>query len=151
MKNACKQVEITDMTLSRWKKRYPDFVESLNKATSRQWMNIESLHRSGVRVYKRSTNKLPSTAKKPLKSGLNASQSHSSVDNKPQFCEGLKVRFGNIAEDEPYTPCVNPHNGMVEYLKCQNGRTVEFFCTIDAFRRGNPGWYQRLVAENSAL
>ena len=151
VKLACKKTGITDMTLSRWKKRYPDFLEALNKATSKQWANIDNLHRSGIRVYKRKADKLSSSAEKPLESGLNASQSHSSTVDKPQLCEGLRVRHGSIVDDEPYTPCVNPKNGMVEYLKRQNGRDMEFFCTIDAFRRGNPAWYQRLVAENSTL
>ena len=151
VKLACKKTGITDMTLSRWKRRYPEFLEALNKATSNQWVNIDNLHRSGIRVYKRKTDKLPSLVEKPLKSGLNASQSHSCVVNKPQLYEGLKVRFGSIADDEPYTPCVNPKNGMVEYLKRQDGRDMEYFCTIDAFKKGNPAWYQKLVAENSTL
>ncbi|MBQ6486165.1 transposase [Candidatus Saccharibacteria bacterium] len=79
VKLACKKTGITDMTLSRWKKRYPDFLDALNKATSKQWINIDNLHRSGIRVYKRKTNKLPSFAEKPLESGLNASQNYSIV------------------------------------------------------------------------
>ena len=38
--------------------------------------------------------------------------------------EGLPVRFGGIAEDKPYLPCVNPSNGRVKYLKRENGRNV---------------------------
>ena len=151
IKIACKKIGITNMTLTRWKNRYPDFTEKLEKATSKQWMNIDNLHKAGIRVYKRKTNKQPSSAQKPFKSGLNTSQSQSSSEDTPQLIEGLVVRSGSIVDDRPYTPCINPNNGMVEYLKRQNGTEIKHFCTIEAFRKGNPGWYQRLVAENLHL
>ncbi len=55
IKIACKKIGITNMTLTRWKNRYPDFAEKLVKATSKQWMNIDNLHKAGIRVYKRKT------------------------------------------------------------------------------------------------
>lgn len=148
IKIACNKVGITDMTLSRWKKRHPDFVEALSKATDKQWMSIDALHKSGVRVYRRNTNKIPRQSKTLARSGLVVPQSDSRADSTPRLYKGLRIRSGGISEDKPFTPCVNPRTGMVEYLKRQNGVNVKHVCSIDAFRRGNPGWYQKLTINN---
>lgn len=70
---------------------------------------------------------------------------------KPLVYDGLRIRYGSIADDELLTPCINPSNGFVEYLKRQGGRYVQFSCSLDAFRRSHPAWYRELVAKNSAL
>ena len=53
VKMACKCVDITDMTLGRWRDRYPDFNKRYIHAANRQWENIEALQRCGIRTYKR--------------------------------------------------------------------------------------------------
>lgn len=58
--------------------------------------------------------------------------------------EGLPVRLGNITEDKPYLPCVNPSSGRVEYLKRENGHSVQHICDIEVFKRSFPGWYRRI-------
>lgn len=151
IKIACNKVGITDMTLSRWKKRYPEFVEALRKATDRQWVSIDDLHRVGIRVYRRNPNKMPHQDETFARSGLVTPQSNSCASDIPKLYRGLKVRSGGVSEDEPFTPCVNPENGMVEYLKKQNGANIKHVCTVDAFRRGNPGWYRRLASDNLRL
>lgn len=151
IKVACEKVGITDMTLSRWKKRYPEFVEALRKATDKQWINIDNLHRAGIRVYRRNAHKIPRQSRTTPRSGLSASQSDSCAGDNPKLYKGLKVRSGSISEEEPFTPCVNPKNGMVEYFQRQNGVNVKHVCTVDAFRRGNPGRYQKLVSSNLRL
>ncbi len=58
--------------------------------------------------------------------------------------EGLPVRFGSIAEDKSYIPCVNPSNGRVEYLKRENGRNIQHICDIEVFKRSFTAWYRQI-------
>lgn len=152
VKDACSLVGITDMTLSRWRKRYPDFDANYLKAIESQWQSLDAIRGSGVRTYKRSIAKLRQKAEKQAKIQKMTEKEQEVVrSGKPLVYEGLRIRYGSITEDEPLTPCINPSNGFVEYLKRQGGRYVQFSCSLDAFKRGNPAWYRRLVQENVAL
>lgn len=151
IKIACEKVEITYMTLSRWKKQHPEFAEELHRAMDRQWINIDNLHGAGVRVYRRNTGERLCQDKTALRSGLKALQSDSCAEDNPKLYQGLKIRSGSISEEEPFTPCINPDTGMVEYFKRQGGVNVKHVCRIDAFRRSNPGWYRKLTINNMHL
>lgn len=150
--DACSLVGITDMTLSRWRKRNPDFDADYLRAVESQWRNLDATRESGVRTYRRNTTKLRQKAEKQAKIQKMAEKEQElAKKGKPLTYEGLRIRYGNIVDDKPLTPCVNPSNGFVEYLKRRGGRYVQFSCSLDAFRKGNPAWYNRLVQENSAL
>ena len=152
VKDACSLVGITDMTLSRWRKRYPDFDMDYLKAVESQWQTLDATKKSGVRTYRRNTTKLRQEAEKQAKIQKMTEKEQEVVKSgKPLVYEGLRIRYGSIAEDEPLMPCVNPSNGFVEYLKRQGGRYVQFSCSLDAFKRGNPAWYRILMQENAAL
>lgn len=152
VKDVCSLVGITDMTLSRWRKRYPDFDMDYLKAVESQWQTLDATKKSGVRTYRRNTIKLRQEAEKQAKIQKMTEKEQEVVKSgKPLVYEGLRIRYGSIAEDEPLTPCINPSNGFVEYLKRQGGRYVQFSCSPDAFKRGNPAWYRRLMQENVAL
>ncbi|MBQ8984267.1 helix-turn-helix domain-containing protein [Candidatus Saccharibacteria bacterium] len=152
VKDTCFLVGITDMTLSRWRKRYPDFDADYLKSVESQWQNLDATRGSGVRTYRRNTTKLRQEAEKQAKIQKMTEKEQEVVKNgKPLVYEGLRIRYSSITEDEPLTPCINPSNGFVEYLKRQGGRYVQFSCSLDAFKRGNPAWYRKLVRENSAL
>ena len=152
VKDACSLVGITDMTLSRWRKRYPDFDADYLKAVGRQWQSLDVAKESGLRTYRRNADKLKRETEKQAKIRKMAEKEQEVArTGKPLVYEGLRIRYGSITDDEPLTPCVNPSNGFVEYLKRQGGRYVQFSCSLDAFRNGNPAWYNRLVRENSTL
>ena len=152
VKDACSLVGITDMTLSRWRKRYSDFDMDCLKAVESQWQTLDATKESGVRTYRRNITKLRQEAEKQAKIQKMTEKEQEIVKSgKPLVYEGLRIRYGNIADDEPLTPCINHSNGFVEYLKRQGRRYVQFSCSLDTFRRSHPAWYRELVAKNSTL
>lgn len=152
VRDICKLLDITDMTILRWRRRYPDFDEQYLNAIRRQYQGVEALRKSGVRTYRRNAEKLQEKAVKRSKiEKLDEEQQEVARSGKPLVYEGLRIRYGSIADDEPLTPCVNPSNGFVEYLKRQGGNYIQFSCSLDAFRKNNPVWYRELTEQNSAL
>ena len=152
VRDICQLLDIADMTILRWRRLYPDFDEEYLNAVKGQSQSLEALRRSGVRVYRRNAEKLQQSALKRSKiKKLGEEQREVVKSGKPLVYEGLRIRYGSIADDEPLTPCINPSNGFVEYLKRQGGRYVQFSCSLDAFRKGHPAWYRELVEQNSAL
>ena len=152
VKDACFFVGISDMTLARWRKRYPDFDEEYLKAVESQWQSIDAIKKSGARTYRRNSVKLRQKAEKQAKiQKMTEDQQKVVKSGKPLVYEGLRIRYGSIANDDPLTPCINHSNGFVECLKWRSGRYVQFSCSLDAFRKGNPIWYRELAAKNSAL
>ena len=67
VKDACFFVGISDMTLARWRKRYPDFDEEYLKAVESQWQSIDAIKKSGARTYRRNSVKLRQKAEKQAK------------------------------------------------------------------------------------
>ncbi len=144
VKMACAMAGVTDMTLSRWRRRHPDFNAAFKKATEEQtWYGRKALKRAGFRVYERKPDKHPQNPEKALTGRINGSESQNQQGEITMY-EGLPVRFGGIAEDKPYLPCVNPMNGRVEYLKRENGHNIQHICDIEVFKRSFPGWYRRI-------
>lgn len=146
VKMACAMAGVTDMTLSRWRRQYSDFDAEFKKATEEQtWYARKALKKAKIRTYERKTHKCPQKGQKVITGQIRGSDGHITsevVDT--QFYEGLPVRLGSIAEDKPYTPCVNPSNGRVEYLKRENGYNVQHVCNIEVFKRSFPGWYRKI-------
>ena len=152
VKDACSFVGVSDMTLTRWRRRHPDFDKEYLKAVENQWQSLDATKKSGIRTYRRNSLKLRQKAEKQAKVQKMTEKEQEVVrSGKPLVYEGLRIRYGSIADDEPLTPCINPSNGFVEYLKRQGGRYVQFSCSLDAFRRSHPAWYRELVAKNSTL
>lgn len=152
VKDVCSLVGISDMTLTRWRRKHPDFNEEYLKAVESQWQSLDATRKSGARTYRRNSTKLRQKAEKQIKVQKMTKKEQEVVKSgKPLVYEGLRIRYGSIADDEPLTPCINPSNGFVEYLKRQGGRYVQSSCSLDAFRRSHPAWYRELVAKNSAL
>lgn len=152
VKDVCSLVGISDMTLTRWRRKHPDFNEEYLKAVESQWQSLDATRKSGARTYRRNSTKLRQKAEKQIKVQKMTEKEQEVVKSgKPLVYDGLRIRYGSIADDELLTPCINPSNGFVEYLKRQGGRYVQFSCSLDAFRRSHPAWYRELVAKNSAL
>ena len=152
VKDACSLVGISDMTLTRWRRRFSDFDTDYLKAVENQWQSLDATKESGARAYKRNTTKLRQKAEKQAKiQKMTEKEQELARTGKLLTYEGLRIRYGSIAEDEPLVPCVNPSNGFVEYLKRQGGRYIQFSCLLDVFRKNNLVWYRRLVDENSAF
>ena len=144
VKSACAMAGVPDMTLSRWRRQHPDFDAEFKKATEEQtWYVRKAIRRAGFRTYERKPDKHPQNQEKAL-GGQNQ-------QGEMAMYEGLPVRFGCIAEDKPYLPCVNPTNGRVEYLKRKNGYDVQHICDIEVFKRSFPGWYRRIQEQMLAL
>ncbi len=144
VKMACAMAGMTDMTLSRWRRRHPDFDAEFKKATEEQtWYSRKAVRKAGFRVYERKPNKHPQNQEKALREQISGSEGRSEQGEMVMY-EGLPMRFGGIAEDKPYLPCVNPSNGRVEYLKRENGRNVQHICDIEVFKRSFPGWYRKI-------
>lgn len=144
VKMACAMAGMTDMTLSRWRRRHPDFDAEFKKATEEQtWYSRKAVRKAGFRVYERKPNKHPQNQEKALREQISGSEGRSEQGEMVMY-EGLPMRFGGIAEDKPYLPCVNPSNGRVEYLKRENGRNIQHICDIEVFKRSFPGWYRRI-------
>lgn len=144
VKMACVMAGVTDMTLSRWRRRHPEFDAAFKKATEEQtWYGRKAIKRAGFRTYERKPDKHPQSQERALRSRINGFEGQNQQDKMVMY-EGLPVRFGSIAEDKPYLPCVNPNNGRVEYLKREHGRNVQHICDIEVFKRSFPGWYRRI-------
>ena len=125
VKDACSLVGISDMTLTRWRRRFSDFDADYLKAVESQWQNLDATKESGVRTYRRNTTKLRQKAEKQAKIQKMAEKEQELArTGKPLTYEGLRIRYGSIADDEPLMPCINPSNGFVEYLKRQSGNYV---------------------------
>ena len=153
VKDACSLVGISDMTLTRWRRQHPDFDEGYLKAVESQWQSLDATKKSGVRTYKRNITKLRQKVEKQAKVQKMTEKEQEVVvrSGKPLVYEGLRIRYSSIADDEPLTPCINPGNGFVEYLKRQGGRYVQFSCSFDAFRKSHPAWYRELARQNSTF
>ena len=152
VKDVCSLVGISDMTLTRWRRQHPDFDEKYLKAVESQWQSLDATRKSGARTYRRNSTKLRQKAEKQAKVQKMTEKEQEVVKSGKQLVyEGLRIRYGSIADDEPLTPCINHSNGFVEYLKRQGGRYVQFSCSLDAFRRSHPAWYRELVEQNSTL
>lgn len=144
VKMACAMSGVTDMTLSRWRRQYSEFDVAFKKATEGQtWYARKALKKAGFRVYERKPDKRPKDQEKAVRGQINGSREQNKQGEITMY-EGLPVRFGSIAEDKSYLPCVNPNNGRVEYLKRENGRNVQHICDIEVFKRSFPGWYRRI-------
>ena len=140
------------MTLTRWRRKYPDFDAEYLKAVESQWQSLDAVKKSGARTYRRDSTKLRQKVEKQTKIQQMPEKEREIVrTGKPLVYEGLRIRYGNIADDKPFIPCINPNNGFVEYLKRQGGRYIQFSCSLDAFRKRNLVWYRRLADENSAF
>ena len=152
VKDACSLVGISDMTLTRWRRRFSDFDADYLKAVESQWQSLDATKKSGARTYRRNSTKLRQKAEKQAKVQKMTKKEQEVVKSgKPLVYEGLRIRYGSIADDEPLTPCINHSNGFVEYLKRQGGRYVQFSCLLDAFKKGHPAWYRELARRNSTL
>lgn len=149
VKAACAMAGVTDMTLSRWRRRHPDFDAAFKKATEEQtWYARKALKKAKIRTYERKTHKYPQKDQKALTGQIRGPDGHITNESEDtKFYEGLPVRFGSIAEDKPYTPCVNPSNGRVEYIKRENGYNVQHTCDISVFKRSFPGWYRKIQGQ----
>lgn len=152
VKDVCSLVGISDMTLTRWRRKHPDFDEEYLKAVESQWQSLDATRKSGARTYRRNSIKLRQKAEKQVKvQKMTGKEQEVAKNGKRLVYEGLRIRYGSIADDEPLTPCINPSNGFVEYLKRQGGRYVQFSCSLNAFRRSHPAWYRELTEQNSTL
>lgn len=145
VKMACAMAGVTDMTLSRWRRQHSDFDVAFKEATEEQtWYARKALKKAGFRVYERKPDKHhPQNQEKALTGQINGSKGQNKQGEITMY-EGLPVRFGGIAEDKPYLPCVNPMNGRVEYLKREHGHNVQHICDIEVFKRRFPGWYRKI-------
>lgn len=144
VKAACTMAGVTDITLSRWRRQHSDLDAAFKKATKEQtWYSRKAVRRAGFRTYERKPDKHLSNQEKALRGQINGSGGQDKQGEMVMY-EGLPVRFGNITEDKPYLPCVNPMSGRVEYLKRENGRNVQHICDIEVFKRSFPGWYRKI-------
>ena len=139
VKDVCRLCGIRDMTLGRWRKRFPDFNKAYIDAVGRQWRNAENLKNEGIRTYQRKAEVLHKKEEETR---------NRDTDGRPVYYEGFRIRYGSIEEDRPFEPCIDPASGRVKYLKRQGGRYVQFCLTVDAFRRSHPDWYRKLVEAN---
>lgn len=66
VKMACAVAEVTDMTLSRWRRQHSDFDAAFKKATDEQtWYGRKALKRAGVRVMRENLINTHKTQNKP--------------------------------------------------------------------------------------
>ena len=66
VKAACAMVGVTDMTLSRWRRRHPDFDADFKKATEEQtWYARKALKKAKIRTYERKTQNTHKKARRP--------------------------------------------------------------------------------------
>lgn len=149
-KDACRLVGITDMTLSRWRKRYADFNAEYLKAIDGQWQNIENLKKDGKRTYRKdSASRRDGAKKKEEQRKIEQAVKEGEENGKPLVYDGLRIRYGDIEDEEPFTPCVDHRTGLVAYLKPWNGTRVQISLAVEVFKQRYPGWYRRLVEENA--
>lgn len=149
VKAACKLAGITDMTLSRWRRKNPKFAQAFTKATEEQLeRGRKALKSHHIRTYSRGMQKLSSQSQISLIEPIRSSQDqYNHDDGNAESYEGLPVRFGSITDDKPYQPCINAYNGRVEYLKWERGRNVLHTCSPDVFRRSHPAWYRQMAEQ----
>ena len=153
VKDICQAIGISDMTLLRWRRRYPDFDEQYINAVKRQHEGVRALRKLGVRTYRRNAEKLQQTAHKRLESEK-IKQKHQKLikEGKPLVHEGFLIRYNNVwTDDNPFEPCVNYSNGSVEYLKRKGSRYIQVSLSVGTFKRAYPAYYRQLAEKNAAL
>lgn len=150
VKDACKAASISDMTLTRWRRSFPEFDEAYLTALEHQWHNLENLKEIGVRTYRRNAEKARVKAEQQAEAQkMEQEKERAKEDGRTLVYEGLRVRYGDIEEDEPFIPCINPSSMQVEYLRRQDGRYVRFALSVDVFKRKYPAYYRELAEQNS--
>ena len=117
IRQACYGASISEDTFSRWRAKYPEFNESINEATNRQWESSLALAKYGCRTYKR-----PSRPVKPLENANNGSQSISNDnladklnENKTvrQKFHGLPIRYMWMGAEKLDAYYYDPDSGFV--------------------------------------
>jgi len=128
IRDACRECGISTTTFNRWRDKDPDFNRDIIIATQRQWENIDETKRVGHRTYKRDARISPNYAQYSV-----ASPS----PNKPDTLYGLKIRYGSIYEDDPYTPCINPAGTFVEFLRREKHDIVHYRVRTEAYLKSH--------------
>lgn len=114
--DACRGCGISTTTFNRWRNEDLDFNKEVILATQRQWEMINETKRSGRRTYKRDARISPDYDENRLKTRQNDAQDALNSE-KPLMIDGLPVRYGDIYDDKPYTPCVSPDGLFVSFIE----------------------------------
>ncbi len=85
-------------------------------ATKEQWKYINDVKVSGNRFYTRNATISEDYDENAFRKPQNAPEDALDI-KKPETINGLPVRYGNINEDRPYTPCITPDKLFVEFLE----------------------------------
>lgn len=94
IKDTYKLVGISDITLTRWRRCFPDFDADYLKAVEKQWMNLEATKKSGVKTYKRNVTKLREKPEKEAKNQKTEQEKQEARESgKLLIIDGLRVRY----------------------------------------------------------
>lgn len=126
LKDACKGCNISEDTLSRWRKKHPDFDRRIAECSDLQWNNAKSLAKYGYRPYRR--------IQRPLRAKYhNDIMPHviAGIKKEPTFA-GLPIRERAPIRIKETPPYFNKTTGQIERID-SNG--IFRACSLAAFRR----------------
>ena len=126
LKDACKGCGISEDTLGRWRKKYPDFNRRIAESSQIQWENAKSLAKYGCRPYKRVQRPLRAKYRNDIMSRV-----ISNIKKEPTFA-GLPIREQSPTRIEETSPYFNKATGQIERID-SNG--IFHTCSPAAFRR----------------
>lgn len=114
--DTCRSCGISTTTFNHWRDEDLQFNKDVILATKEQWKYVEDTKFAKHRTYTRKAIISPDYDQNALKTPQNEPQSHLK-DIKPTMIEGLPVRYGNIYDDNPYTPCISPDGLFVSFIE----------------------------------
>ena len=121
VKDAARDVRVSVMTISRWRKTHKEFNHAVLSAMMEGWDYVDDRKKEGLRTYRcgQEVYKMGNLPTKPKKLNTGASvgsQGQVSTYHRQKFIMGLPVMPRPHSLDENVPPFVNPDTWMVEQI-----------------------------------
>ena len=118
VKDAASDIQVSEMTISRWRKSHKEFDKAVLSAMSEGWDYAANLKADGYRTYRKSkeTYTLPAPPEKAHTAVPVASQGHVSAYHQQKYIMGLPIKPRPHTYDYDVPPFVNPDTWQVEQI-----------------------------------
>lgn len=119
VKDAASDIQVSEMTISRWRKTHKEFDAAVLSAMREGWNYTADLKAEGYRTYRKSKEAytLPTSLEKALTAAPVASQRRDSAYHQQGCIMGLPIKPRPHNYDYDVSPYVNPDNWHVEYIR----------------------------------
>lgn len=118
VKDAASDIQVSEMTISRWRKSHKEFDKAVLSAMREGWDYAANLKADGYRTYRKSkeTYTLPAPPEKAHTAVPVASQGHVSAYHQQKYIMGLPIKPRPHTYDYDVPPFVNPDTWQVEQI-----------------------------------